>query len=157
MNMKKLIIILLVAFAGTAVAQKAGVMVTDKDGWHKIGETTANFKTDRDAIVVMGADRFKSIKLKVTDASIDLQDLEIYYEKEAVDKDKKVDGTKMDSQDMKDALHDDVQVRTPMKAGEESRIIPVKSDHDLKKVVFTYRTIPNTSHEKANVELWGLK
>src|ERR1051325_4691171 len=107
--MKKLMLVIFFAIAGgyfASFAQKPEVIATDKAGWHKIGETTVDFKKDRDELVVMGADRFASVKFKVTDAPIDLQDLEIYYE--AGDK-------------------QDVMVRTPIQAGGESRVIDLKN------------------------------
>src|SRR5581483_6959602 len=96
--MKKAILIILLAITGgygNVYAQKAAVMVSDKSGWHKIGETTVNFTKERDEIMVIGANRFASIKFKVEQAPIDLQDLEIYY----------VSGDKQD-----------VKINTPIKA-----------------------------------------
>jgi hypothetical protein len=137
--MKKLIVtmMLLSAFAANVKAQKPAVVLNNKAGWHKIGEMTASFKVDRDAITVMGADHFKAIKLKVTDASIHIYDLEIYYENDN---------------------KEDIQVRQDLKRGEETRVIDLKgTDRALKKVVFIYKSIPNSKDEKAHVELYGLK
>src|SRR5436190_19037947 len=79
--MKKLILIMLVtAFCVNVNAQKPAVVVSGKPGWHKIGELTADFKVEKDAISVMGNDHFKSIKLKVTDAPIHIYDLVVFYE-----------------------------------------------------------------------------
>src|SRR5689334_1794634 len=90
--MKKLIIILMIC-AGKMLHAQPTVVASDKPGWHKIGETVVNFKSEKDNIVILGKDRFKAIKFKVKDAAIDLQDLEVYYEKEPAknDKDAKVD------------------------------------------------------------------
>ena len=135
--MKKLILILLVCAFGAVSAQKPAVMIDKDAGWHKISETTVNFKTETDEIVVLGADRFKAIKFKVTDGAIDLQDLKVYYSEGDVE---------------------DVQVRTPIAEGKESRQIDLKgSSRELKKVVFVYRTLKDTSKDKAHVELYGLK
>lgn len=118
-------------------AQKPEVILNDKEGWHKISETTVNFKSDKDEILVMGADKFKSLKFKVTQGAIDLQDLEVYY----------AEGDK-----------EDIQVRTPIKENSESRVIDLKgSERELKKVVFIYRTLKGSSTDKAHVELFGLK
>ena len=190
--MKKLIILILIC-TGRLVQAQPTVVASDKAGWHKIGETTVNFKTEKDNIVILGKDRFKAIKFKVKDAAIDLQDLEVYYEKEPAknDKDAKVDvdmhgenkgvdinnndkaakvdvdmqgkdkGVDVKSKDeMKanDPNREDIQVRTPVKAGQESRVIDLKgTSKELKKVTFTYRTLPNSKDEKATVELYGLK
>ena len=137
--MKKNIIVMfsLMTFVLLSYAQKPAVVASDKTGWHRIGETTVNFAKDRDEIVVMGADRFAAIKFKVTEASIDLQDLEVYFE---------------------NGLKQDIQVRTPVMAGSESRVIDLNGgERDLKKIVFIYKTVPNQQKEKAHVEVWGLK
>lgn len=146
--MKKLIVIMLLAIAGTyftAYAQQPAVVVSDKAGWHKIAETSVDLTKDRDEVAVMGADRFASIKFKVTDAGIDLQDVVIYYEQS--DKEK----TDVDKQD--------IIVRTPIQAGGESRVIDLKGgeERSIKKISFVYKTLPNDKNEKAHVEIWGMK
>ena len=80
--MKKIILFLLIAVSNATImySQKPGVVVSDKDGWHKIGETTVDFKAEKDEISVIGADRFSSIKIKVTDAPIVLTSFEIFFE-----------------------------------------------------------------------------
>lgn len=81
--MKKVLAIILLAVAGineTMSAQKPAVVMSDKTGWHKIGETTVDFTKDRDEVAVLMADRFASLKFKVTDAPIDLIDAEVFYE-----------------------------------------------------------------------------
>jgi len=138
--MKKKLLILLLIAAGTHSkmnAQTPAIIVSDKAGWHKIGDRTVDFAKDRDEIMVMGSDRFSAIKFTVTGASIDLQDLEVYYES----------GDKQD-----------IQVRTPVMNGKESRVIDLNGgERSLKKIVFVYKTIANTKDKKANVEVWGLK
>src|SRR5687768_9417358 len=119
--MKKTVLIILLAMAGSygkLIAQTPAVMVSDKPGWHKIGESHVDFVRDRDEISVIGADRFSAIKFVVTEASIDLRELEVYYERG----DKQV-----------------IKVRTPIKAGSESRAFDLKgSERELKKIVFVY-------------------
>ena len=137
--MKKTILMLFVLVAvqvGVVKAQKPGVVVSTKPGWHKIGETTASFSMENESILVIGADKFKSIKLKVTDANLNIISLEVYYESGETEK---------------------IPVKSEMKAGSETRVIDLKGDHELKKVVFTYKTMPNTKEDKAHVELYGLK
>jgi hypothetical protein len=66
-----------------------------------------------------------------------LLDLEVYYES----------GDKQD-----------IQVRSPLKAGMESRVIDLNGgERSLKRIVFVYKTLPNQKDEKAHVEIWGLK
>jgi len=138
--MKKALMIILLAVAGSfsaANAQQPAVITSDKTGWHKIGETTVNFQKEKDEILVLGADRFASIKFKVTDAPIDLKDLEVYYES----------GDKQD-----------VKINMPIKMAGESRVIDLNGgERNLKKIVFVYKTLPNRKDEKAHVEIWGLK
>ena len=120
-----------------AVAQKPAVMTSDKAGWHKIGETTASFKTEKDEIVVLGADKFKSIRIKVTDAPIHISSLMVYFESG-------------DAQD--------ISLASDFKAGGESRVIDLKgADRAIKKVSFVYKTVANANNDKAHVELYGLK
>lgn len=137
--MKKILLILSVIILSNSLAnaQQKEVVKSNKPGWHKIGEITVNFKTEKDAIVVLGADKFKAIKLKVTDAPIRMEDLKVVYENESTE---------------------DLQVRSEFAKGGETRVLDLKGgDRNLKKVIFFYKTIPNWKGEKAHVELYGLK
>jgi hypothetical protein len=136
--MKKTIMAFALALStGIASAQQPAVMVSTTPGWHKIASTTVDFKKERDEVMVLGADHFSAIKFMVVDAPIDLQDLEIWYE----------NGTKQD-----------VQVRTPIEVGKESRVINVDGGHrDIDKIVFVYKTLPNRTDERAEVAIYGLK
>ena len=138
--MKKLAIILLLAMAGsytTVNAQQPKIVVSDKSGWHKIGEVTVNFTKDRDEILVMGADKFESLKFKVLEAPIELIQMDIYFD----------NGDKQA-----------VPIKQSVKAAGESKVINLKGDErGIKKIVFEYRTLPNRHDEKARVEIWGLK
>jgi hypothetical protein len=116
-------------------AQKPGVVTSKEPGGHKIGQVTASFKMETESIVAMGADVFKSIKLKVKDAPINLELLQVYYESGEME---------------------DIPVKSTLQAGEETRVIDIKQK-DIKKVSFTYKTLPNSGKDKADVELWGLK
>ena len=138
--MKKTIKIALLTILGSiglSNAQSPAVISSDKTGWHKIGETTVDFKRDRDEIKIIGADRFAAIQFKVKDAPIDLISLEVYYES----------GNKQD-----------IAVHSPIPARGESRVIDLNgSERRLDKIVFVYKTLPNRKDEKAEVEIWGLK
>lgn len=120
-----------------AAIPSPAVMISDKTGWHKVGERNVDLVKDRDEISVIGADRFSSIKFMVTEASLELLDLEVFYES----------GDKQD-----------IQVRNPVMAGTESRVIDLNGgERSLQKIVFIYKTLPNQKSEKAHVEVWGLK
>jgi hypothetical protein len=132
-----LFFVLFVALANVSFAQEPGVVVSNKAGWHKIGEVKASFKMENESIAVLGADKFKSIKLKVTDAPINIERVQVFYESGEME---------------------EIPVRSELKAGAETRTIDLKgSTQELKKVVFTYKTISNSKDEKAHVELYGLK
>lgn len=138
-TMKKTILFLLgavIAF-NFASAQKTEVVTNSQPGWHKIGETTVNFKADRDAIVILGEDKFKAIQLVVTDAPMHLEDLKVFYENDSTE---------------------DIHVRADFKANERTRVIDLRGkDRNLKRVVFVYKSALNWKGEKAHVELYGLK
>ena len=122
---------------GIANAQQPAIITSDKAGWHKIGETTVNFQKESDEIIVMGADRFASIKFKVEDAPIDLISLEVYYESGDNQK---------------------ININMPIKAPGESRVVDLNGgERNLKKIVFIYKTLPNRKDVKAHVMVWGLK
>jgi len=132
-----IVIVAMFAMANFALAQDAGVVVSTKPGWHKIGEVKASFKMENESISVLGADKFKSIKFKVTDAPINIENVEVLYE---------------------DGESENINIRNELKAGAETRVIDLKgAPRDIKKVVFTYKTEPNAKNDKAHVELYGLK
>jgi hypothetical protein len=138
--MKKVLSIILLAILGsygTASAQQTTVITSDTSGWYKIGQANVDLKRDRDEIIVLGDDKFKSIKLKVISAPIDLKDLEIYYETGA---------------------RQDVKIKKSLKAAGESGVIDLVGgeERSLKKIVIVYKTLANNMDIKAYVEVWGL-
>jgi hypothetical protein len=139
--MKKVLSLILLAIAGiygTASAQQTTVVNADTSGWYKIGQANVDFKRDRDEIVILGADKFKSIKLKVINAPINLKDLEIFFET----------GNKQD-----------VKINASLKAAGESQVIDLEKgeQRSIKKIVFVYKTLANNMDAKAYIEVWGLK
>jgi hypothetical protein len=138
--MKKVLSIILLAIAasyGSMYAQQTTVITDDTSGWYKIGEAQVDFKKDRDEITVLGADRFKSIKLIVVNAPIELKDLEITFET----------GKKQD-----------VKINTALKAEGETAVIDLVEGEtrSIKKIGFIYKT-QSYSDVKAVVQVWGLK
>ena len=118
-------------------AQKPAVVETNKPGWHHIGHTTASFKSQNESIAVLGADEFTALKIKITEAPVHLQRMQVFYE----------------SGDM-----EEVDLREHFGQGTESKVINLKHpDKDIKKVAFTYHTDPNAKGEKADIDLYGLK
>jgi hypothetical protein len=124
-------------FGIDAFGQKPAVVVDNEPGWKKIGETSASFKMQNESISVLGADEFSAIKIKVTDAPLNIERLQVFYE----------------SGDM-----EEIDLKSNLNAGSESRAISLKHpDRDIQKVAFTYKTSANAQGEKADVELYGLK
>jgi hypothetical protein len=133
---KKLIIILIAIVSHTYACELAEV-VGDKPGWQKFSETSVNFKSDKDVIEVLGADKFQLLMIKVTQGAINLESLEIYY----------ADGTR-----------EDIEVKSHLKENEESRVIHLKgSGQEMKKIVFIYHTLDGSSSDQAHLELYGMK
>ncbi len=137
--MKKITMIIILAIGasyGKANAQ-TGIILSDKTGWHSIGETTVDFKKDSDEVNVIIADKFAALKFKVEDAPIDLMSMTVYYES---------------------GDHQHVKIDTQVKAEGESRVIDLNGgERSIKKIVFVYKTLPNRKDEKAHVEIWGMK
>ncbi len=118
-------------------SQKPGVVISDKDGWHKIGETMADFSTEKDEIAVIGADKFNSLKLRVEKAPIRLETFDVYFE---------------------DGSSQSVSILKELKDPGETREVKIDGgERAIKKVVFVYHTVANMKDKKAHVELWGHK
>ncbi len=129
----------MLVFAGSiqlVQAQKPVIVLSDKTGWHKLGETTVNFQKDFDEILIIGANRFEALKFMVNDAPIKLISLEVFY----------VGNTK-----------ENFRINNTIKDAGESRIIHLKGEHNIKKVVFIYKTLKSRNDQKAHVTLWGYK
>jgi hypothetical protein len=138
--MKKVILSLFACLLFSAsYAQKPAVVTSDKTGWHKIGETTVDFKNEKDEVAVMVADRFASLKFKVDEAPIEINNIDVIFEEG-------------DSQNIKVML-------TTKNAGEETREVELKgaAERSIKKIVLHYKTLANRQDKKAHVEIWGRK
>lgn len=137
--MKRMILFLMTTFLTfTALhAQKPEVITKSKPGWNKIGDAKVDFSTDKDKFILIGKDKFKSLKIKVKDAPVHIENMQVAYE----------GGTT-----------EDIALASELKTGEESRVIELKNkDHEIKNVTFVYRTVTGSGTSKAEVELWGLK
>jgi hypothetical protein len=133
----KLMLLLLAFGIFAAHAQKPVVLTGTEKGWHKIGEITASFDKQTESIIVMGKDEFAAIKLKVTDAPINIERVEVLYE----------GGEKQE-----------INVANVIQAGGDTRVIDLKaSNREISRVLFTYKTLPNRKDKKADVELYGYK
>ncbi len=136
-KMKKLVLmLLLVASSANVLAQTPKVVVSDKDGWHKIGETTVSHDKEMDKIQILGANRFAAIKIKVTDAPIRLESFDIYF----------------DNNEKKS-----VKIGKEIKNEGETSVVTFEGEKVIKHVDFFYHSIGQAKDKKAHVELWGLK
>ncbi|MES2516235.1 MAG: hypothetical protein V4580_18915 [Bacteroidota bacterium] len=138
--MKKIVFMLLLATAGvsgTALAQSTKVVLSDKTGWHKIGETTVDFTKDRDEVMVVGADKFAALIFKVDDTPIEIMDIEVFYES---------------------GENQTAKINYAIKAPGQSKEITLNGgERSIKKIVFVYKTLPNRKDIKGHVEIYGLK
>jgi hypothetical protein len=135
--MKKLVLILLVAVSSANMwAQTPKVVINDKEGWHKIGETIVSLDKETDKILILGANRFASVKIKVTEAPIHLESFDIFYDNDEVKS---------------------VKIGQKIKNEGETLIVDLGGEKNIKRVNFYYHTIGKEKDKKAHVELWGLK
>lgn len=137
--MKRIVLLLAATFFTFTLvhAQKPEVITNNKPGWHKIGDATVNFKTDKDKFIIIGKDRYKALQVKVKDAPVKMESMQVSYE-----------GGGME----------DVDLHTQYKPGSESKKIDLKNGSaEIKNVTFVYHTVSNTTNSKAEIELWGLK
>jgi hypothetical protein len=135
---KVLLLLLLIAGQAQMLAQKPKVVLSDKPGWHKIGETKADFTMESDEIVIIGKNKLNKLKFNVTDAPINITSIVIHYDEGATQT---------------------VKLNQEIKSPGESREIPLQGNGKVEKVVITFKslTAPVDTNRKANVELWGLK
>ena len=127
----------LTASVGKLCAQQPKVVMSDKAGWHKIAETSVSFSKERDDLLITGADKFSAIKIKVTEAPINLMSMVIYF-----------DGGEKQN----------VELNSQLKMAGETKVINLNGgERDLDKITFVYKTLDNRKDDKAHVEVWGLK
>jgi hypothetical protein len=138
MIMKKTLIVLLtmIGISSKMNAQQPAVVVSDKDGWHKIAETRVDHKTDKDEVMVMGADKFATLIVKVTEAPVELQSVNVVFE----------DGTSQSA-----------NINKSFKSPGQTDLIKLSGEREIKKVVFMYKSMTTKEDKKGHVELWGMK
>lgn len=137
--MKRKLVLMITLFQSAiyAFSQKPAIVSGDEKGWYRIAEVTAGFDKESESIIVMGKDEFASIKLRVDDAPVTIERVQIFFE-----------GGKVQ----------EAEVKKTLKAGEETREIRLYAENlEINKVVFTYKTEANGEGEKAEVELYGYK
>jgi hypothetical protein len=118
-------------------AQDPDEVVVIEGGWRKIGEVTADFRDRNESAVMLVTDKFRALKLKVTDAPITFESGTIYY----------------DNGDVEDLF-----INREMNKDEETRPFGLRRPpENLSKISFRYKVMPNYRHETAHVEIFGLK
>jgi hypothetical protein len=135
--MKTLITLLFLATIGLTVAQaqKPVIVISDKAGWQKLGATTVNFEKDYDEVLVIGANRFASLKFMVKYAPVHFISMEVFF----------VGNTK-----------ETIQLNDVVKDEGEGKTIHLKGgERNIKKVVFIYKTLPNRT-EKMHMLFYGV-
>jgi hypothetical protein len=107
---------------------------TTQRGWNFVGDKIAAFGPDRDVLWVTGNDIYTKIKIKVTDAPLNMHDMDIYFE----------NGDKQN-----------VILQRNFSQGEWSRVIDLPGNNRrIKKIEFKYDT-KNVGKGKARVAVWG--
>ncbi|HEY0030296.1 MAG TPA: hypothetical protein VGC65_06020 [Bacteroidia bacterium] len=136
--MRKFIIVLLtvIGISTKVSAQQPAIIISDKTGWHKIAETKVDHKADKDEVLVMLADRFATLVVKVTEAPVDLNSVDIYFE----------DGTSKTA-----------NINKSFKTPGQSDYIQLGGEKEIKRIVFMYKTMANAEDKKGHVEIWGIK
>ena len=125
-----------IVFMALVTVFLTGSAFTMYSKWVLIGQKEANYGPDRDVLKVTGNDIFKAIKIKVTDAGLDMMDMDIYFE----------NGEKFN-----------VAIRKNFKQGEESRVIDLPGNRRrIDRISFLYDT-KGVMKGKANVLVFGKK
>lgn len=135
--MKQVLFLFLLTACTLASAQKPAVVLNDKPGWHKIGETTVNFRTESDEIVLIGADRFSSLRFKVADAPVHISAIEVFFD---------------NGESQKMTLN--LSIKAP---GESDTIALDGGERKVKRIAFLYKTLSNPADNRAHIEVFGLK
>src|SRR5688572_10804932 len=139
--MKNWIILFFLAAASLqalpSMSQVPKIVTSDKAGWHKLGETTVSFESEKDEIYIMGKDRFKSLRILVKYQPVYIASLVVHYD---------------------NGITEDIAVNADMLSGTESKVFDLKNSNlEISKIAFSYKTASNAADEKAHVEVCGLK
>ena len=101
-----------------------------------LGRATVDDGKDKDEFKIEGADRFRNLRVRAEKRDIEMKDMDVYYE----------DGSK-----------EDIDVKSVIKAGGQTRALPLKGDSKrIKRVEFSYES-KGKHDSKAVVILEGQK
>jgi len=116
---------------------KAGTIISDKYGWHRIAQKTVDLSGYKEEISIKGEEKFSAIKFIVKDTPIKLKNVELMFE------------TGNDQS---------VNLNHEIKKYGQSHVLAIKGgERVVKKIFFTYSTKPDNKVLKAQLEIWGLK
>lgn len=118
-------------------AQAVKATPAPKGSWQHLGTASVSYGVDKDVIKVTGADAFRKLKFIVHDAKLEIYDMDVFFE---------------------NGEHQDIQVRSVVERGGESRVIDLEGNtRHIDRVTIVYKTVPGNKFEKAKVSLWGEK
>lgn len=102
--------------------------------WRFIADKSVRYGPDHDVIVITGNDNYRQLRLKVTGAPLNINDMKVHFENGNVF---------------------DVSIRSKIKKGGQSRVIDLPAgSRSIRKVEFWYSTI-GAQQGAARVALWG--
>ena len=135
--MKNPFLFVLLLFAINAFAQKPAILFDDKPGWHRIGEMTMKEKPDTSEIEVIGADAFAALRLKADKGTVNIYEMNVYYE---------IGAPRC------------IPFERVLQEGQQTAAIDLKSgNRSLRKVSIVGKSLPLNGAEKAQVQLSGFK
>ena len=166
--MKKMIVIMMFVLAGSIGMTSAQVVLSDKTGWHKIGSKTLDFDQTKCEMMVIGADRFASLRFKAMEAPATISGIDIYFE-DGGSQHMNLNESLKASTEEKGTMTDkerNAQMETAT-AGMSKEIQLTDAERSIDKIIITYKAMPAVMEEKMLtdkkvakkpvLEIWGLK
>jgi Protein of unknown function (DUF2541) len=124
-KLKVLLIIPIVALFSFTIADR---------GWKVIGDKVADYRPDRDVLIVSGNDVFTKLKIKISNAPLNMFDMDVVFE----------NGEKQN-----------FNLQQNFRQGEWSRVLDLNGNkRRIEKIIFKYDT-KNVGKGKAKVVVYG--
>jgi hypothetical protein len=127
----------LLLFALNAFSQRPAIVISDKPGWHRIGEVALDMKNDTSSLEVIGADAFSALRLKVLNGYAGLAEMIVQYE----------EGPDQVISFYQTLKPDEQTVSFPLNAAEKA----------LRKISIVGKTMPDSVEQKAHLRIMGFK
>ena len=106
-----------------------------KDVWRKIGETQIDFKKETGEILITDEKRYGSVKIRVSNATINLESFDIYFDNGEMQR---------------------VDIHQLVKSDSETNAVNLNGKKTVKRIDLRYKSIGVISDVKPRVELWGI-